>query len=119
MSRQARAILLMLVFAWQAAALFAPSASAAWAAKLEHMAIHTQGDGHHHHGDNDQTLHLDDTDAAVMHQHADTGNHSFGLWPDTTLRLLPVPRVPVVAWAGMPRPPPLLDGLLRPPKSAA
>ena len=117
MALPVRALMLMLAFVWQAAALFVPSASAAWATELDHMAFHTQGDGHHHH--DDQTLHLDENDAVVMHQHADTGTHSFGLWPDTTLHLLPVPRASVVAWADMLRPPPLLDGLLRPPESAA
>ena len=117
MSRPIRALMFMLAFVWQAAALFVPSASAAWAAELDHLAFHTQGDGHHHH--DDQTLHLDDTDSVVMHQHADTGTHSFGLWPDTTLRLLPMPRASVVAWGHRLRPPPLLDGMLRPPKSAA
>ncbi|MCW5645185.1 MAG: hypothetical protein KIT63_24045 [Rhodoferax sp.] len=117
MSRPIRAFMLMLAFVWQAAALFAPSATAAWAAELEHKAFHTQGDGHHHH--DDQSLHVDDNDSVVMHQHADTGSHSLGLWQDTALRLLPVPRASVVPWADMLRPPPLLDGLLRPPKSAA
>lgn len=116
MSRPIRALMLMLAFVWQAAALFAPATSAAWAAELDHMAFHTQGDGHHHH--DDQTLHVDDNDSVIKHLHADTGTHSFGLWQDTTLRFPPVPRASVVAWADMLRPPPLLDGLLRPPKSA-
>ena len=115
MSRPIRALLLMLVVVWQTAALFTPWVSSHWASELDHMAVHNQGNGHHHH--DDQTLHLDDNDAALMHQHADTSTHSIGLWQDTTLHVLPVPRAEVVGLADALGPPPLLDALLRPPQS--
>ncbi len=115
MSRPFRAILLMLAVVWQTAALFTPWISSHWAAELDHIAVHTQGNGHHHH--DDQTLHLDDNDAGLMHQHADTNTHLIGLWQDTTLHVLPFRRAAVISWADALGPPPLLDGLLRPPQS--
>ena len=107
----------MLAVVWQTAALFSPWASSRWAADLDHIAVHGQGSGHHHH--DDQTLHLDDNDAGVMHQHADTSTHTLGLWRDTTLHVLPSPGARVVSWADALGPPPLLDGLLRPPRVVA
>ena len=115
MPRPIRALLLMLAVVWQTAALFTPWVSPHWAAELDHMAVHNQGNGHHHH--DDQTLHLDDTEAGLMHQHADTSPHSLGLWQEATLHLLPFARSALVSWAAALRPPPLLDALLRPPQT--
>ena len=115
MSRPIRALLLMLAVVWQTVALFTPWVSSHWAAELDHMAVHTQGDGHHHHAD--QTLHLDDNDAGLMHQHTDTSTHSLGLWQDTTLHFISASRSAVVSRADALGPPPHLDGLLRPPQT--
>ncbi len=116
MSRPIRALLLVLVVVWQTAALLTPWVTSHWAAELDHLAVHTQGNGHHHH--DDQTLHLDDNDGGLMHQHADTSTHSLGLWQDTVLHLLLVPRAALLSWADALGPPPLLDGLLRPPQAS-
>ncbi len=117
MSRPIRALLLVLAVVWQTAALFTPWVTSHWADELDHMAVHTQGNGHHHH--DDQTLHLDDNDAGSIHQHVDASTHSLGLWHDTVLHLLPVPRAALLSWADALGPPPLLDGLLRPPQSSS
>ena len=116
-SRSIRALLLVLAVVWQTAALFTPWVSSHWAAELAHVAVHIQGDGHHHH--DDQTLHLDDNDSGSIHQHADASTYSLGLWQDTALHLVPVPLATVLSRADALWPPPLLDGLLRPPRASS
>ena len=85
--------------------------------ELEHMAVHSQGNGHHHH--DDLTLHMDDNDAGMVHQHADSSTGSIGLWQHTELHVLPVPRGTVVSCVDALGPAPFLDALLRPPQAIA
>ena len=87
MSRPTRAILLMLALVWQTAALLTPWVSSHWVSELEHMAVHSQGNGHHHH--DDLSLHMDDNDTSLVHQHADSSTGSIGLWQHTELHVLP------------------------------
>ena len=117
MSRPTRAILLMLALVWQTAALLTPWVSSHWVSELEHMAMHSQGNAHHHH--DDLSLHMDDNDTSLVHQHADSSTGSIGLWQHTELHVLPVPRGTVVSCVDALGPAPFLDALLRPPQAIA
>ena len=119
MHRRLRALFLLLAIVCQSLTLFSPLAVAERAAQLEHMALHTQEAGHHHHDEGRQEVHEDGADGGVQHFHADAGLHMAGLpttgWATvTTARpLSPTERVKSLA------PSPHLDGLLRPPRRSA
>lgn len=118
MTRSTRALLLLLIMCWQALAVSSPWAADARAAEVEHMTLHDQSTGHHHH--DDFSMHADNAgDENAQHQHADTGLQPPGLTPDAPLAL-PILRSSAPAsrdeQAG---PSPSLEGPKRPPKASS
>jgi hypothetical protein len=107
----------LLAIVWQTVAVFSPWTVANRAAEVEHMTLHVQEDGHHHH--DDLAFHVDEQDDGPQHLHADSGLHSFGLIADTGT---------VMPQANPPSPatqderaaaPPFIEGPMRPPRANA
>ena len=119
MPRRLRALFLLLAIVCQSLTLFSPLVVAERAAQLEHIAVHSQEAGHHHHDDEGQAVHMDDADGAVQHLHADAGLQMAGLlttgWA-TVAAVRPLSPIEAVKSSG---PSPHLDGLLRPPRHNA
>lgn len=82
--------------------------------EIEHLAVHSQDDSHHHHAD--RALHMDDAnDVAVQHFHADSGSNTAGLLASllpvvARIRSISPPQTSHIIWCS-----PTLEGLLRPP----
>lgn len=71
MLRRSRALVLIMAFVFQTLALLSPWSVAAATEDLEHLTLHALDGRHHHHGD--QSLHVQDAEESVQHQHADGG----------------------------------------------
>ena len=116
---QLRALFLLLAMFCQTLTLFSPLAVAERAVELEHIALHSQEASHHHHDGEGQTTHMDESDGALQHLHADAGLHTAGLlttgWATVTA-VRPLPPTETVKSLALS---PHLDGLLRPPRRHA
>lgn len=117
MLRPARALLLLLAMVWQTLACLSPWAVAAQAALVAHAALHAQADAHHHH--DDQSLHLDDSNAGTPHAHADPSLQPPGLLPGQAPAVMPLALAAPPSRAEHSGRPPLLAGLFRPPQHTA
>ena len=116
MLKRCIALLLIAVSLFQAAlATGLAQACLAQDSELAHLALHWQGEGHHH--DDDGSIHTDDSPEAVQHAMADCSMHHPGLI--VALPLATLDRAPQgVMVLAQPQPPsPDLDGLQRPPQS--
>lgn len=118
MLRTSRALLLLLVMAWQTLGWLSPGAVAAQANALMHATVHAQSDAHHHH-DNDLSLHVDESNSDTPHWHPDSALQPPCLPPGAAPAIaakrpdLPAPRHERATLA------PLPDGPFRPPRAAA
>ncbi|MRD49598.1 hypothetical protein GHT07_20185 [Caenimonas koreensis DSM 17982] len=117
MSRRLLSFLLLIAFLCQSLPVLNSQGVAERSQQFEHITLHWQDTEHHHH--DDLSLHVEDSDDASQHEHADAGFNTACLltagWGEIAKMQPLSPDVAVRA----PGPTPLLDGLLRPPKAAA
>lgn len=114
MSNRFRALLLLMIMAWQTLSWATPLQINERVQHMAHAIVHTQEVGHHHHAD--ESLHLDENTESASHYHVNQG-------------VQPPALEPYFAW--QPADPPSLtplrfldtdftsvtpDGLLRPPR---
>ena len=116
MLKRCVALLLIAVSLFQAAsATGLAQACLAQDTELVHLALHWQGEGHHHHEDG--SIHTDDSPEAVQHAMADCSMHHPGLIVALPLASVDLPSQRVAAPLLRQPPSPYLDGLQRPPQS--
>lgn len=108
-----KALLSIAVMLWQTLAWMTPFAVQARGEQLEHMTVHQQGMGHHHH--DDESLHVSSDADSSLHFHADNGFQPAGL--NVLVNHIQVLTLTSTPSAAQPHEPPavFLDGLLRPP----
>ena len=109
------ALALMLFFIlWQPLAFGGQAAAFADVHEIGHMAMHSLSEAHHHHDDG--SIVQDDSDESLQHVVADGGVSSPLLWAITSFTLIPTDAARPSMMDERPLPPPLLDGLRRPPR---
>lgn len=117
MPRRLRALLMLLAMLWQCLAMAGPLAPLQAGQGLEHTLLHSQATDHHHH--DDASIHLQEADGTLPHQHAEGSFNTLGCLPSAwfsggTFRpVAPVERAKPLA------PSVDLEGLLRPPQRRA
>lgn len=114
MSRQFRAIFLLLTIFWQSLSMLSPLTVADRAAQFDHTTLHWQTIDHHHHGD--QSSHMEDTGGVSKHFHVDSEFNSIGLLsaaPPEMASVLP-DSLPMTFQTQIPKIYP--EGPLRPPR---
>lgn len=84
---------------------------------IAHMVVHAQEVDHHHHAD--QSLHVEDDDSELPHQHANQAAQLPGLPPTVTLAAGDTLPSVLVPSAGTGHAPVFLESPLRPPQHRA
>jgi hypothetical protein len=112
-------ILLALLFAllWQSMALGRPGSSIHVLADREHAALHWNQEGHHHHDDG--SVHVDDSQASMLHLLGDPLTATTALLPAVSHHFSPIPTERPGGLHHARVPDPFLGGLLRPPRPRA
>jgi len=111
-----RALVLIAVMFWQSMSWAMPFVVEEQAQRLAHVMLHEEVVDHHH---NEDSIHVAETDNDAVHLHADGGIQPMGLF--VGLNALPTQAVPAAQPQTVVRCPlsVCLDGLLRPPQTAA
>jgi len=117
MLKSARASLLLLVMAWQVLAALTPFGADRRAGEIAHVWVHGQEVGHHHHAD--QSLHLEDGEAALPHEHAGFGAQPVGMLPTLLVGLAEFNARTPAPGESPDHPSAFLEGPLRPPRHLA
>lgn len=108
------AYLLLFAIFWQCLAVAANWAPMQAAQGFEHAVLHGQTTEHHHH--DDASVHVEETDGALAHQHADGGFNTPGCLPNAGFSGLAFRQVVPTDWANPLAPSADLDAWLRPPR---
>ena len=113
------AVLFVILFGmlWQSLALARVGSTVNVLADAGHAALHWQGESHHHHGDG--SYHLDDSKESAQHVVTDHLNASLAMTTPSSQDVSPSGSA---AHSGLHEtlvPTPILDGLLRPPRTRA
>jgi hypothetical protein len=116
MVRKVLSLLLILSVFWQSVAIAGVCATAA-TEEVAHAVLHWQDSDHHHHDDG--SLHVDDSSGTIQHMHADSTNNIPGLLTAGWDTVPAIRSAGPAALAELPFPSPLLQGLLRPPRTIA
>nr|WP_312379215.1 hypothetical protein [Delftia acidovorans] len=113
MRRKFALALMLLSILWQSLAFGGQAAAFADVYEVGHLSMHSLSKAHHHH---DGLLVMDDSDESLQHVVADGSVSSPFLWTAASFAFIPSDsaRPPMVD--ERPLPPPLLDGLRRPPR---
>lgn len=114
MRRKFALALMLFSILWQSLAFGGQAAAFADVHEIAHMAMHSLSEAHHHHDDG--SVVQDDSDESRQHVVADGGISSPFLWAVTSFTLIPTDAARPAMMDERPLPPPLLDGLRRPPR---
>ena len=116
---RARAFFLMLLLLWQSLTALAAVRvdEQAQVLALAHALVHSQATDHHH--PMDDSLHLDDVDAADVHQHVHDGLQVHAVLQAPWFHLTAVAPSSPPGLAQAQRPPVFLEAPLRPPQARA
>lgn len=112
-SKFALALMLFSIL-WQSFAVGGQAAALVDVHEVEHLAMHSLSEAHHHHDDG--SVVQDDSDESRQHVVADGGVSSPFLRATTVFTLIPSAVTRPAMLDERPLPPPLLDGLRRPPR---
>lgn len=121
MPRRLRALLMLFAMLWQCMAMGGPLAQSQVAQGFEHTLLHGQATDHHHHDlhDGDASIHLQEADDALPHQHADGSFNTLGCLPSAWFSVGTFRPIAPVERANPLAPSADLEGLLRPPQRQA
>jgi len=118
MTRHVRIYFVLIALLWQSMGMLTPAFAQETSAQTVHLLAHDKDVGHHHH-DDDQSLHMDDSGGHVVHQHAESGSTTVGLFLYSLGKISVIPASAPTVAKYLPHTPPFLDGLLRPPQPLA
>jgi hypothetical protein len=108
---------MLLAMLWQSLAMAGPGSTVNALADLAHSTLHWQEEGHHHHEDG--SYHRDDSTESVQHLVTDHLNASLALAAPASHDFPPLISALPDGLHETLVPNPVLDGLLRPPRSRA
>lgn len=108
---------MLLAMLWQCLAMAGPLAPSQAAQGFEHTLLHGQATDHHHH--DDASIHLQEADGKLPHQHVDGGFNTPGCLPSAWYCGVAFRPMAPVERANPLAPSADLEGLLRPPQRRA
>jgi|688.fasta_scaffold322149_2 hypothetical protein len=114
MVRRFTVLLVLFAMVWQAVAMARPGSTVNVMSDLAHAALHWQEQAHHHHDDG--SLHLDDSQASVLHVMLDHVTVTNALLPSGPQEFPPGASERPCGPQGARTSAPFIDGLLRPPR---
>ncbi len=120
MPRRLRALLMLFAMVWQCMAMAGPMAQSQALQGFEHTLLHGQATDHHHDlHDGDASIHLQEADDALPHQHADGSFNTLGWLPSAWFSVGTFRSIAPVERANLLAPSADLECLLRPPQRQA
>jgi hypothetical protein len=117
MTRYAVLLVMLMSMLWQSMALARVGSTVNALADTEHAALHWQGEDHHHHPDG--SYHLDDSSESAQHVFSDHLSAVTALLPTSAPGFAALGASAPADLHETRAPSPILDGLLRPPRSRA
>lgn len=106
----------MVITFWQAAYAAGPAVSfLKQNSELTHVTLHWQAEAHHHAADG--AIHVDDSQDSMQHVMTDCTHHNMAVIASAALAFIEPPSQGIAEASYSLLPPPVLDGLRRPPRS--